>query len=86
MWLNKINEWKRQGIPCAIVTIVKAEGSVLRGVGSKMVVSELNEIAGSVGGGPVEHISRIEAIKCIKDNRYIGLEFSLNGDQRLFSS
>lgn len=80
MWLNKINEWKRQGIPCAIVTIVKAEGSVPRGVGSKMVISELNEIAGSVGGGPVEHISRIEAIKCIKNNVCICLDFSLNGD------
>jgi xanthine dehydrogenase accessory factor len=80
MWLKSLNEWKNKGIACAIVTIVKAEGSVPRGVGSKMVVSVANEIAGSVGGGPVEHISRAEALKAIKDNRCISLDFSLAGD------
>jgi xanthine dehydrogenase accessory factor len=80
MWLNKTVEWKNQGIPCAIVTIIKAEGSVPRGVGSKMVVNERDEIAGSVGGGPVEHISRKEAIKCIKNNECACLDFSLSGD------
>jgi xanthine dehydrogenase accessory factor len=80
MWLNKINEWKNQGIPCAIVTIIKAEGSVPRGVGSKMVVNERDDIAGSIGGGPVEHISRKEALRCIRDNVCTSLDFSLNGD------
>jgi xanthine dehydrogenase accessory factor len=80
MWLKSLNDWKAKGIPCAIVTIVKADGSTPRGVGSKMVVNAANEIAGSVGGGPVEHISREEAVKAIKDNRCISLDFSLAGD------
>jgi xanthine dehydrogenase accessory factor len=68
-------------VPCAIVTIIKAEGSVPRGVGAKMVVSEANDIDGSVGGGPVEHISREEAIKAIQQNKCLTLDFSLRGDQ-----
>jgi xanthine dehydrogenase accessory factor len=81
MWLNSLYEWKNKSIPCAIVTVIKAEGSVPRGVGSKMVVSEANDIAGSVGGGPVERISRGEALKAIKENRCLTLDFSLQGDK-----
>jgi xanthine dehydrogenase accessory factor len=80
MWLKSLNEWKSKGIPCAIATIVKAEGSTPRGMGSKMVVNNVNEIAGSVGGGPVEHISREEALKVIRENRCVSLDFSLKGD------
>lgn len=81
MWLKSLNEWKNKGIACAIVTIIKAEGSAPRGVGSKMVVSVANEIAGSVGGGPVEHISREEAVAAIKENKCKTLDFSLAGDK-----
>ncbi len=64
-----------------MVTVIKAEGSVPRGVGSKMVVDQNGEIAGSIGGGPVEHISRQEAMKCISQDRCVYLDFSLAGDQ-----
>jgi xanthine dehydrogenase accessory factor len=80
MWLKSLYEWKNKGVPCAIVTVIRAEGSVPRGVGAKMVVSEANDIAGSVGGGPVEHISRGEALKAIRDNTCLTLDFSLQGD------
>jgi xanthine dehydrogenase accessory factor len=81
MWVKALSDWKSKGIPCAIVTIIKAEGSSPRGVGSKMVVSVANEIAGSVGGGPVEHISREEAVKAITENKCKTLDFSLAGDK-----
>jgi xanthine dehydrogenase accessory factor len=81
MWLKKIHEWKSQGIPCAMVTIIKTEGSVPRGVGSKMVVDQKGEITGSIGGGPVEHISCQEAIKCIAQDRCVCLDFSLTGEE-----
>jgi xanthine dehydrogenase accessory factor len=81
MWLKSLYEWKNQGIPCAIVTVIKAEGAVPRGLGSKMVVTAGNDIAGSVGGGPVEHISRAEALKAIRDNRCLTLDFSLKGEE-----
>lgn len=81
MWLKSLNEWKSKGIPCAICTIIKAEGSAPRGAGSKMVVSATNEIAGSVGGGPVEQISRDEALKAISTGECATLDFSLAGDK-----
>ena len=80
MWLNSLYEWKNKGIACAIVTIIKAEGSVPRGVGSKMVVNELGDIDGSVGGGVVEHVSREQAAKAIRENKCLTLDFSLKGD------
>jgi xanthine dehydrogenase accessory factor len=81
MWLKSLTEWKAKGIPCAIVTIIKAEGSTPRGIGSKMVVSGSGEIAGTVGGGVVEHISRQEAISAIRENKCKTLDFSLDGDK-----
>jgi xanthine dehydrogenase accessory factor len=81
MWLKKIYEWKNQGIPCAMVTVIKAEGSVPRGVGSKMVVDQSGAIAGSIGGGPVEHVSREQALKCIAQDQCVCLDFSLAGDK-----
>jgi xanthine dehydrogenase accessory factor len=80
MWLKTLNEWRTAGKPCAVVTIIKTEGSSPRGVGSKMVVDKDGRIAGSIGGGPVEHICREEAQKGIKEGRCISLDFSLKGD------
>jgi xanthine dehydrogenase accessory factor len=80
MWLKTLGDWQEKGIPCAMVTIVKAEGSTPRGLGSKMVVNEHDDIAGSVGGGPVEHISREQALQAIRGNKCITLDFSLKGD------
>jgi xanthine dehydrogenase accessory factor len=81
MWLKSLTEWKTKGIPCAIVTIIKAEGSTPRGIGSKMVVNASDEIAGTVGGGIVEHISRKEAMSAIRENKCKTLDFSLDGDK-----
>lgn len=80
MWLNSLCEWTNKGIAYAIITIIKAEGSVPRGVGSKMVVNELGDIDGSVGGGVVEHVSREQAAKAIRENKCFTLDFSLKGD------
>ncbi|OGS35722.1 MAG: hypothetical protein A2293_03970 [Elusimicrobia bacterium RIFOXYB2_FULL_49_7] len=81
MWLKTLYDWQSKGIPCAIVTITKTEGSTPRSEGSKMVVNGSDEIAGTVGGGPVEHISRQEAVLAIKENKCKTLDFSLAGDQ-----
>lgn len=80
MWLKSLNEWTAKGIPCAMVTIVKAEGSTPRGVGSKMVVNTTGEIAGSVGGGIVEFECMKLAEEAIKQNKPILKDFSLKGE------
>ena len=81
MWLNALSEWKARGIPCALLTVVAAEGPTPRGVGSKMAVNRDGETAGSIGGGPVEHVSLEEARKAMGDNRCRTLEFSLSGEE-----
>lgn len=80
MWLKSLDEWKRQGIPCALLTVTEAEGPTPRGVGSKMVVNDRGETAGSIGGGPVEHVSLEEARRAIRENKCHTLRFSLRGD------
>ncbi|WP_408998499.1 XdhC family protein [Syntrophus buswellii] len=54
MWLDRLVEWQAQGIPCAIVTIIDAQGFTPRKTGAKMVVTEDGRSAGSVGGGTSE--------------------------------
>jgi len=54
MWLERLIEWQSAGVPCAIVTIIAAEGFTPRKTGAKMVVNSKGESAGSVGGGTAE--------------------------------
>jgi len=54
MWLERLVEWQTKGIPCAIVTIIAAQGFTPRKTGSKMVVDKDGRSAGSVGGGTAE--------------------------------
>ncbi len=80
MWLKSLNEWKSKGIPCAIATIIRAEGSTPRQAGAKMVVNLLGDIAGSVGGGAVEYECIRLAETAIKENKPILKGFSLQGE------
>lgn len=81
MWLKSLDEWKTQGLPCALLTIIEAEGPTPRGVGSKMAVNDRGETAGSIGGGAVEHVSLEEARRAIRENKCRTLKFSLRGDE-----
>jgi xanthine dehydrogenase accessory factor len=80
MWLKSLNEWEAKGVPCAIATIVRAEGSTPRQAGAKMVVNIHGDIAGSVGGGTVEYECMKLAEDAIKQNKPILKEFSLKGE------
>lgn len=80
MWLKSLTEWKKKGIPCAIATIVKTEGSTPRQAGSTMVVNLDGDIAGSVGGGSVEYECMEIARKVIAENRTVLETFSLRED------
>ncbi len=57
MWLERLQEWTAAGVPCAIVTIIDAQGFTPRKTGAKMVVNGKGECAGSVGGGTAEQQS-----------------------------
>jgi xanthine dehydrogenase accessory factor len=58
-WISQAREAMREG-PAALVTILATEGSAPRKAGARMVVSE-RRLAGSIGGGALEHQSAAQA-------------------------
>jgi len=66
--------------PKAVVTIIETKGSTPRSAGAKMVVSQLGQVTGSIGGGCSEGEVIREAIKLIGTGTYKTYEIDLTGD------
>jgi xanthine dehydrogenase accessory factor len=65
--------------PCALVTIVKASGSVPRRAGGKMLVRQDGSIVGSIGGGCSEADVVRDALKVIAAKNYCLKKIDLTG-------
>lgn len=75
---EKILEVQKGHKASALVTVIKAEGSTPRKVGSKMIVIANGEIIGSVGGASVEALVVEKAKECIKSRKCIIDSHDLN--------
>ncbi|KAF0111984.1 MAG: putative Carbon monoxide dehydrogenase accessory protein I [Chloroflexi bacterium] len=78
---SAIKSWQKQGKAIAIATIVKVEGTPLRPLGSKMVVTSDKQIAGSITGGCIEGGIYEEAQTVIKSCQPKLLHFGLLNDE-----
>lgn len=57
------------GRPVVLATIIRARGSVPRGVGSRMVIDPLEGPVGTIGGGCGEAQVMAEAAEALNDGR-----------------
>ena len=67
--LEEANLWIKAKHKVALATVIKTWGSSPRQIGSKMIVNEKSEFAGSISGGCVEYSVIDECLQLIKENR-----------------
>lgn len=65
-WLAALEDHRRRGERCVLVTLAEVKGSAPRGGGTKMLVTTTAQ-AGSIGGGHLEHVVAEHARKMLAD-------------------
>ena len=75
--IEEANEWRNDGKPIALATVVKTWGSAPRKVGAKMAISAEGAMAGSVSGGCVEGAVVESALATIEASNTTLLEFGV---------
>lgn len=75
--LTELLAAQEQGEPVVLATVIKAQGSVPRHAGTKMLVYEDGRISGTIGGGEVESRVIGEALQTLQDNKPRVLPYSL---------
>ena len=78
-WPESLSGLIAQGNPSILITIVEAKGSVPRGVGTKMIVTENGIHHGTIGGGNLEYqciamAQKRLSLDLIADNKQTGFE------------
>ncbi|UJF19390.1 xanthine dehydrogenase accessory protein XdhC [Vibrio sp. SS-MA-C1-2] len=67
-WIHELAKLESQGEACVMVTVLEERGSVPRGAGTKMLVTEDRLIA-TIGGGHLEHIATRMAREILATNQ-----------------
>jgi xanthine/CO dehydrogenase XdhC/CoxF family maturation factor len=82
--LPQIERWREQGEQVAVATVVASRRSAPRPIGSKLVVSERGEVAGSVSGGCVESEVCEAALEVLRTGKPRLLSYGIE-DETAFS-
>ncbi len=75
--LSELLAAQQAGKPVVLATVIKAQGSVPRHSGSKMLVFADGHISGSIGGGEMESRVVDEALAALQDGRSRILPYAL---------
>ena len=79
--LADIERWRSRGEQIALATVVATRRSAPRPVGSKLVISEGGEMAGSVSGGCVESDVFEHAREVLRNGEARLLTYGISDDQ-----
>ena len=79
--LDDLHRWRAAGHRTAVATVTHAWGSSPRPVGSRMLVRDDGETAGSVSGGCVEGAVREEALAVLGDGAPRSLDYGVTNER-----
>lgn len=76
--LKQMKKYLENGEDLVLVTVLASSGSTPRGAGAHMLVGQDGRIAGTIGGGAVEHRAEQVARKVLEDKASLAQDFVLN--------
>jgi xanthine dehydrogenase accessory factor len=79
---ERLAELEREGESVAVATVIRAQGSVPRHEGSKMLIFPEGRIEGTIGGGELETRVIEEAIRVLKDGKSRVLKYSFQDTEK----
>lgn len=79
-WLPEIDQWRAEGKPVALATVVNVIGSAPRPVGARMAITDQGQLAGSVSGGCVETAVVLEGQQVLKHNKPRLVEYGISDE------
>ncbi len=78
--MDAIRRWRGEGKRVALATVIRTWGSAPRPAGSKMAVSEVGEMAGSVSAGCVEGAVVERALAVLRSGRHERLRLGVSDE------
>lgn len=79
---QKIVELLQSGETFAVATIIKAEGSTPRGIGTKMIIMNDQTTYGTIGGGCVESAVIASALEALKEGSPRIVDYTLEEEEK----
>lgn len=74
-FIRKMEGLQHEGVPCCVVTLVDARGSIPQIVGARAIFTAQGLTHGTVGGGTLERIAEKKARELLEDNGALRTHF-----------